>query len=128
MNRVIMMGRLTKEVEIKYAATSNMPICKFTLAVNKKFKKDGEPDADFINCVAYQKQAEFMQKFLSKGRQIAVEGRIQTRNYDKDGTKVYVTEVIVDSIYFADSKPNNAETNTKGDAWETSEDDGELPF
>ena len=133
MNKVILLGRLTKEPDVKhtnvysqrdasiavdnsreakkegnnlYTQSENMlAIAKYTLAVDRRFKKEGQPSADFINCVAFGKSAEFAEKYMTKGRLFGVIGRIQTRNYENDKKeKVYVTEVVVDEQYFADSK------------------------
>lgn len=101
MNTIIIMGRLTKDPEQR-VTQSEKQVSTFTLAVNRKFEKD---KADFINVVAWNKLSEFTQKYLSKGRQIVVSGRLQVRDYEKDGHKVYVSEVIAEEIYFADSKP-----------------------
>lgn len=111
MNKVILMGRLTKDPEIRYTQGSEpMAIARYSLAVNRSFKRDGEPDADFINIVAFAKRAEFAQKYFTKGQQVAVVGRIQTGSYDdKDGNKRYTTDVIVDEQFFADSKKNSDE-------------------
>lgn len=106
MNKVILIGRLTKEPDIRITP-SGLTVAHYTLAVDRKFKKDGEPDADFIPCVAFGKPAEFTEKYLSKGAKIAICGRLQTRSYeDKYGQKKYVTEIIVDEQYFAESKRN----------------------
>jgi single-strand DNA-binding protein len=111
MNKVVLIGRLTKDLELKQ--NGEVSVIKFTLAVNRKFVKQGEErQADFINCVAFNKTAITMTNFLEKGRQIAVEGRIQTGSYkNKEGATVYTTEVIVDSFYFADSKKTQAESD-----------------
>lgn len=95
------MGRLTKDPEQR-VTQSEKQVSMFTLAVNRKFEKD---KADFINVVAWNKLSEFTQKYLTKGRQIVVSGRLQVRDYEKDGHKVYVSEVIAEGIHFADSKP-----------------------
>lgn len=95
------MGRLTRDPEAR-VTQSEKQVSTFTLAVNRKFEKD---KTDFINIIAWNKLSEFTQKYLSKGRQILVSGRLQVRDYEKDGHKVYVTEVIAEEIYFADSKP-----------------------
>lgn len=110
MNKTILMGRLTREPEVRYSASdSGLAIARFTLAVNRRFHKDGEPAADFISCVAFGKNAEFIEKYIGKGRQICICGRIQTGSYtNKDGQKVYTTEVVVDEVEFADSKPTSA--------------------
>ncbi|WP_348688262.1 single-stranded DNA-binding protein [uncultured Dubosiella sp.] len=104
MNSVNLIGRLTKDPEIRMTQ-SGTKNCSFTLAVNRMVKQEGYPDADFINCVAWNKTAELMAQYLHKGSQIGVEGRIQTRNYEnKQGTRVYVTEILVNSIQFLGSK------------------------
>ena len=106
MNKVILLGRLTKDPDVKYTQSENMlAIARYTLAVDRRFKKEGQPSADFINCVAFGKSAEFAEKYMTKGRLFGVIGKIQTRNYENDKKeKVYVTEVVVDEQYFADSK------------------------
>lgn len=103
MNKAILVGRLTRDPELK-ATASGVSVCSFTVAVNRRFKNaDGGHDADFINCVAWRQQAEFLAKYFSKGRMVGVVGSIQTRNFDnKDGQKVYVTEVAVDEVHFVD--------------------------
>ena len=107
MNSVVLMGRLTKEPEVR-TTQSGLTVAKYTLAVDRRFKKDGEPTADFIRCVAFGKGAEFAEKWLSKGIKIAISGRIQTGSYqDKDGKTVYTTDVIIDSQEFAESKSSN---------------------
>lgn len=112
MNKVILMGRLTKDPEVRYTQTNNTMVTSFSLAVNRRFVKEGEErQADFINIVAWSKTAEFCSKFFKKGQQVGVIGRIQTRNYDDDqGMKHYVTEVVAEEVYFADSKKDNANT------------------
>lgn len=109
MNKVILLGRLTKDPDVRYTQSENMlAIARYTLAVDRRFKKEGQPSADFINCVAFGKSAEFAEKYMTKGRLFGVIGRIQTRNYDNDKKeKVYVTEVVVDEQYFADSKKDD---------------------
>ena len=104
-NRVVLVGRLTKDPELRYS-NSNIPMVYFTVAVNRTFTdQNGQRQADFIGCVAFRKQAENMARFLGRGSQVAVEGRIQTRNYQgKDGNTVYVTEVVADSVQFLESK------------------------
>jgi len=106
MNKVILMGRLTKDPEIRYSQAAE-PVCvaKYTLAVNRRFKREGEPDADFINCVCFRKTAEFAERFLKRGMQIAVVGAIQVRTFDDNaGQRRWVTEVIVDEAQFTESK------------------------
>ena len=107
MNKVILMGRLTKDPEIRYSQGQNdMAIARYTLAVDRRFgKKDGEQNADFISCVAFGKSAEFAEKYLHQGVKIAVSGRIQTGSYtNRDGNKVYTTDVVIEEQEFAESK------------------------
>ena len=111
-NNVILVGRLTKDIEIRQT-TSGSKTANFTLAVNRTSKKDGQQDADFINCVAWNKTAELMAQYLHKGSLIGVEGRIQTRSYEnQQGQKVYVTEVLVNMIQFLGSRNANFEQNS----------------
>ena len=122
MNKAILVGRLTRDPELKTTA-SGVSVCSFSIAVNRRFKNaEGNYDADFINCVAWRQQAELLAKYFAKGRMVGVVGSIQTRNYDdRDGKKVYVTEVSVDEVHFVESKgasgdyapsSNNASANT----------------
>ena len=106
MNKVIEIGRLTKDPEIRYSQGANTTcIARYTLAVDRKFKQEGQPTADFINCIAFGKLGEFAEKYLHKGVKIAVTGRIQTGSYtNKDGQKVYTTDVVVEEQEFAESK------------------------
>ena len=110
MNRVDLIGRPTKNPELRYT-TSNIPVAQFTLAVNRTFtNQNGEKEADFINVIVWDKQAENVSKYVTKGKLISVEGRLQTRSYDdKDGKKVYVTEVVANHVGFLESKKD--ETN-----------------
>lgn len=105
MNKVILLGRLTKNPEIRYSQKNNMMVANFTLAVNRKYAKPGEErQTDFINIVTYSKLAEFVQKYLKQGLQICICGRMQTRTYDDNNRiKRYVTEIIAEDIDFADS-------------------------
>jgi single-strand DNA-binding protein len=108
MNRVILIGRLTRDPELR-TTPSGAALVNFTIAVNRRTQTPGQPDADFISCVAWNKTAENMAKYLRKGSQLAVDGRIQTRNYEnQQGQRVYVTEVIADNVQFLDSKGSNA--------------------
>lgn len=109
MNKIILMGRLTKDPEVRYSQGEKpMAIARYTLAVDRKFKRDGEPNADFINCIAFGKNGEFAEKYLRKGIKIAVAGRIQTGSYtNKDGVEVYTTDVVVEEHEFAESKNAN---------------------
>ena len=112
MNKAILIGRLTKDPELRTTPTGRN-VCQFSVAVSRNFTNaNGEREADFINCVVWDKQAENLVKYQKKGNQIAVEGRIQTRNYeDKDGKKIYVTEVFVSNVTFLDSKGSNDSVN-----------------
>ena len=106
MNKVILMGRLTRDPEVRYTSNTNTLVANFSLAVNRRFAKQGEErETDFINIVAYSKLADFSEKYLSQGTQVNVVGRLQNRSYeDKNGTKKYISEIIAEEIYFADSK------------------------
>lgn len=139
MNKVILMGRLTKDPEVRYTQSGEpMAIARYTLAVNKRFKKQGEADADFIPCVAFGKQGEFAEKYLAKGRQIAVVGRIQVRNWeDNEGKKRTTTEVVVEEHYFAESKndksdkPQSKKQDSDAEGFypiDDSVEDEDLPF
>lgn len=110
------MGRLTRDPDIRYSqGDSSMATAKFSLAVDRRGAKDGQQTADFINCVCWGKQAEFVEKFLHKGTKIACVGHIMTGSYtNKDGQKVYTTDVALDEIEFAESKNANAQTQTQG--------------
>lgn len=116
MNKVILMGRLVREPEIRYSQGEKpMAIAKYNLAVPRKFKRDGESDCDFINCVAFGKSGEFAERYLHKGIKIAVTGRIQAGSYtNKDGVKVYTTDVIVEEHEFCESKSASQSNNTGG--------------
>lgn len=108
MNKVILIGRLTRDPEVRYSTGENsIAIARYTLAVNRHFKRDGEAETDFIGCVAFGKQAEFAEKYLRQGVKIAISGRIQTGSYvNKNGAKVYTTNVVVEEHEFAESKRN----------------------
>nr|DAQ23252.1 MAG TPA: Single strand binding protein [Bacteriophage sp.] len=109
MNKVILMGRLTRDPEIRTSVATNTTTARLTLAVDRRFKKEGEQQtADFINCIAFGKTAEFIERYLHQGTKIAVVGRIQTGSYtNKDGNKVYTTDVVVEEYEFAESKNTN---------------------
>ena len=131
-NKVVLIGRLTKDPELRFTAGSGMAVSRFTVAVNRQFKKD---ETDFINCVAFGKTAETISQYLTKGRQIAVIGSIRTGSYDaQDGTKRYTTDVAVESFEFIG---NNGQANTQGNSSDdafgayddiTPVDDGDMPF
>jgi len=117
MNKVILMGRLTKDPELRYTSVNNTPVCSFTLAIDRRFSKQGEErQADFVPVVVWSKLAEFCGKYFQKGKQVAVVGRIQTRTWDdNEGRKHYVTEVIAEEAYFADARKEGAAGKTQGD-------------
>ena len=106
MNKVILMGRLTRDPEVRYSqGATATAIARFSIAVDRRFKRDGEPDADFINCVAFGRTGEFIERYGHKGTKFVVEGRIQTGSYtNKDGQRVYTTDVVVENVEFAESK------------------------
>jgi single-strand DNA-binding protein len=109
MNKVILMGRLTRDPEVRYSAGENaLAIARYTLAVDRRFRRDGEASADFISCVCFGRSAEFAEKYFRQGLKIAVTGRIQTGSYtNRDGQKVYTTEVVVEDQEFAESKASS---------------------
>ncbi|MDL2276357.1 single-stranded DNA-binding protein [Breznakia sp. OttesenSCG-928-G09] len=109
-NRVVLVGRITKDIELR-KTQSGTSVVSFTMAVNRRFKQEGQPEADFIRCIAWNKTAEMMNQYLSKGSLIGVEGRIQTGSYqDKDGKTVYTTDVIIDNVQFLE--PKNVSNNS----------------
>lgn len=110
MNRAIIMGRLVRDPEVKYSQGDKpTAVAKYTLAVDRKFKKDGEQTADFLNCVAFGKSGEFAEKYFCQGMRVLITGRIQTGSYtNKDGVKVYTTDIMVEDQEFADSKGANS--------------------
>lgn len=143
MNSIVLMGRLTKDPETRYTSGNNTATTSFTLAVNRDFPKEGQPSADFINIVTWAKTAEFAGKYFTKGLQVAVVGRLQTRTWDdNEGKRHYVTEVVADRVYFADSKKSGQDSN-RSDSYEPAQttqpqagqdgfypmdEDDELPF
>jgi single-strand DNA-binding protein len=139
MNKVVLMGRLTKQPELRYTNTNNIAVCSFTLAVDRRFARQGEErQADFIPIVAWSKLGEFCSKYFEKGRMVAVVGRMQTRTWDdNEGKRHYVTEVIADEAYFADSRrsesaPSRPQAGSSDvgdtDGFYPMDDDDELPF
>lgn len=138
MNKVVLMGRLTKDPDVRYSQGNNtMAIARYTLAVDRKFKRDGEPNADFINCIAFGKNGEFAEKYLHKGMKILIDGRWQSGSYtNRDGQKVYTNDCVVESCEFAESK-NASQSERPQPAPQTDSDgfmsipdgiDEELPF
>lgn len=133
MNKVILIGRLTADPEVRYSqGEQSLCIARYRLAVNRKASKDKEQEADFISCIAFGKQGEFVERYLFKGMKIAVTGRIQTGSYtDKDGRKVYTTDVIAEEHEFCESKQNNEPApQHRNDGFMNIPDgiDEELPF
>lgn len=143
MNKVILMGRLTRDPEVRYSqGETNMAVARYTLAVDRKFKRNGEQSADFISCVAFGKAGEWAEKWLRKGIKIAITGRIQTGSYtNREGQKVYTTDVVIEEQEFAESKAasqgngggyqnTGSNNSTSGDGFMNVPDgiDEELPF
>ena len=140
MNKTVLMGRLTADPQVRYSQGDNATaVARYTLAVNRKFKKDGESTADFIPCVVFGRSAEFTEKYFRKGMQVAVSGRIQTGSYtNKDGNKVYTTDVVVEEQEFAESKAANQQNQQSAGSGSIPASDGflsipdgmdeELPF
>lgn len=130
MNKVLLLGRLTKAPELR-ATPSGVSVTSFTVAVNRRFKKD---ETDFINCIAWRNTAEFISKYFGKGSMIAIVGSIQTGSYEKDGQKHYTTDINVEEVYFAGSKPEasqNSEEQTEfniDDSFMPMPGDDDLPF
>lgn len=115
MNKVIMMGRLTRDPEVS-SSTSGTTFARYSIAVDRKFKKEGDPDADFFNCTSFGKQAEFVERYLKKGTKVVVTGRLQNNNYtNKDGQKVYDVRIMCEEVEFAESK-NSSESGNSGSA------------
>ncbi len=142
MNKVILMGRLTRDPEVRYGVGENSTaVARYTIAVDRRFKRDGEQNADFIGCVAFGRNAEFAEKYLRQGTKIVLTGRIQTGSYtNRDGQKVYTTDIVVEEQEFAESKAagNGGQNNYSRPSAATSDADGfmnipdgiddELPF
>ena len=129
LNKVVLIGRLTKDPELRYT-TSGVPVTRFTLAVNRNFKNQyGEYDADFIPITVWRGQAENCAKYLAKGRLVAISGRIQTGSYDKDGQRVYTTDVVADEVTFLEwGEKHEQTTGTQGFEDVPPEYDEPLPF
>ena len=131
MNKVVLIGRLTRDSELNFAAGSGTAVCKFSLAVTRQFKKD---ETDFINCIAFGKQGETIAQYFTKGKPIAITGSIRTGSYDaKDGTKRYTTDVVVDSFEFIASNKTEADNTSienKDNFYDevAPDEDGECPF
>ncbi len=118
MNKVILCGRLTRDAEVRYSQGGSA-VAKFSLAVDRRFKREGEEQtADFINCTSFGKTAEFVERFGRKGTKFIVEGRIQTGSYEKDGQKIYTTDIVVEQLEFAESKASGNVANDEPKASE----------
>lgn len=117
MNNVSLVGRLVRDPEVRYGQNESVSVAKFSLAVERKWKRDGEPTVDFINCTVFGKSAEFTEKYFRKGMRVAITGRIQTGSYkNKDGQTVFTTEIIVESQEIAQSKSESNESSTANNA------------
>lgn len=138
MNKVILIGRLTADPELRHTQ-SGTAVCRYRLAVDRPFKKEGQKNVDFLNCLAWNKNAEFASRHLRKGTKIAVEGHIKTDNFEKDGVKHYAFEIEVERHEFCESKapaepgsnypaPADSYSGTDQEFTDMNEDDGELPF
>ena len=116
MNKAFLIGRLTRDPELRYSS-SNMPIANFTIAVDRQYtNREGQRETDFIRIVAYNKQAENIKKFITKGSLVAVDGRIQTGSYDdKDGKRVYTTDIVADRVQFLDSRGSSSNNTSSGE-------------
>ena len=135
MNKVVLIGRLTKDPELRFTPGTGMAVSTFSIAVDRRTpNKDGVRETDFIQIVVWGKQGESVANYMSKGRLIGISGRIQTRNYEgKDGIRRYVTEVVADEVQFLDYKNNSTATNDNNnanydDTWSNPVDDDEIPF
>lgn len=137
MNKIMLIGRLTRDAEVRHSANNdNMPIARYTLAVKRPVKQNGEQEADFINCVAFGKNAELAEKYLFKSMKIAVEGHIQTGSYtNRDGQRIYTTDVVVERQEFLERRADNGQPNhnaagSHGDGYMNIPDgiDEDLPF
>ena len=137
MNKVILMGRLTRDPEVRYSQGENASaVARYSLAVDRRFKRDGEPTADFINCVAWRQTAEFICKFFKKGNSICISGSVQTRTWnDQQNNKRYATEIIADEAFFVDGKSDNAASEQGAPTFTASQanfeevaGDDDLPF
>ena len=139
MNKIILMGRLTRDPEVRYTQKDNMPVARYSLAVDKKFKRDDGITADFFNIVAFGKFAEFTEKYLRRGTKMLIIGRVQTGTYEKDGMKISFFEVVVEEQEFAESKNSaSSDGSTNSNSGITTDEQGfmhipddfpeELPF
>ena len=132
MNLIMLKGRLARDIDLKYAQTTNTAIASGSIAVQRRFAKEGDVDVDFFNFTAFGKTAEVMSKFLKKGSEVLIQGRLQTRSWeDNEGKKRYATDVIVDSFEFCGKKEENSTSNnipTEVNVVENNDSDDLLPF
>ena len=117
MNKIILMGRLTRDPEVRYGGANNTAVARFSIAVDRRFKREGEPTADFFNCTAFGKLGEFVEKYLKKGTKIVLDGELRNDNYtNKEGQKVYGIQIIANQIEFAESKNASQESGNFADS------------
>lgn len=131
MNNINFIGRLTRDCDLKFAAGSGVAVCKFSVAVDRDFKnKDGQKEADFLNCIIFNKAAESLSPYLVKGKLVGITGRVQTGNYiNKDGNKVYTFDVMVEKTKLLDSKKQEGQAAQNNNLEEVTQiDDGDIPF
>lgn len=135
MNKVILMGRITKDIEVRYTAGDKpTAVARYTLAVKRQFHRDGEQDTDFINCVAFGRQAEFAEKYFKQGTKIVISGRIQTGSYtNREGRKVYTTDIVIEEQHFAESKAvsnsgQSSQYKTETGGFRQASGKDEIPF
>ncbi|NFJ83985.1 single-stranded DNA-binding protein [Clostridium botulinum] len=127
MNKWVGIGNLTKDIDLKFTE-GGTAVANFTIAIRRNFKNNGQYESDFINCVAFNKTAEILGKYTHKGSKIGIAGRIQTRNYEnKEGQKIYITEIVVDEVEFLEKAQNKEEASVPVD-FEPVKDDGDIPF
>lgn len=133
MNKVVLIGRLTKDPELKFTQGTGTAVCTFTMAVNRRFKKEGQPDADFLPVVVWGKQAESTANYMKKGSLLSVAGRIETRSYEaKDGGRRYITEVVADEVSFLEFGKKNNNNSSSQDSipqnYFSEENNQDMPF
>lgn len=129
MNKVILIGRLTRDPEIRYSGET--AVARYSVAVDRRYKSEGQAEADYPNVIAFGKTAEFIEKYFKKGMKIVIEGRLQTGSYtNKDGQKVYTTDVVAENVEFGESKQSGETTQKAADKteWAVLDNDEELPF
>lgn len=129
MNKIELLGRLTKDVDVRYTASTNAMVVTFSIAVNRRFAKQGEErQTDFFNIVAYGKTAEFISKYFSKGQGIAIVGRIQNNNYEKDGKTIYHNQIIAEEVYFAGGNKTDKQEEPQIEISQADWTTDDLPF